>query len=310
MSRNYGIGTRDIAHAGRMLLAAAAARGDCAFATVDVVSDRWQLFTQYAKGQGIGRMERVTPALVCGYGTRLAERVRSGEMSPAYAQNLVSAVNTVMRLVCAWRAVSPTKDCAIPFRTTVRKQMPASLDQTVFQAAVLDMQHRGLARQAAVASLARALGLRSMEASLLDARAALQQAQTYGCVHVVDGTKGGRARKVPVGQDRQHMALVTAAALQDGCQSMVPGRLTWIQWRNGGLRDGREILKRHGMTGYHDLRAAYACDRYEVLTRHAAPVCRQSLRPEDVDDLVARQAISQELGHDRVAVVAAYIGAR
>lgn len=310
MSRNYGIGTRDMAHAGRIRLAAAAARGDCAFATVDVVSDRWRLFTQYAKGQGVGRMERVTPALVCDYGTLLAERVRSGELSPAYAQNLVSAVNTVMNLVRAWPGVSPTRDCGIPFRATVRKQIPASLDQTVFQAAVLDMRHRGLARQAAVASLARTLGLRSMEASLLNARSALQQAKAYDSIHVIDGTKGGRARTVPVYLDSQHRAIETAAAVQDGDQSMVPPSQSWSQWRNGGLRDGREILKQHGMTGYHDLRAAYACDRYAVLAGCLAPVCRQSPLPEDIDDQDARQTISRELGHNRVEIVAAYIGAR
>lgn len=310
MSRNFGTGTRDMAQAGRMLLAAAAARRECSFATVDVVSDRWRLFAQYAKAQGVGRMERVTPALVCRYGMCLADRVRSGEMQPAYAQNLVSGVNTVMRLVCSWPAVSPTKDCAIPLRSTVRKRMPASLDPSAFAAAIADLRHRGLARQAAVAGLARRFGLRSMEASLLDATAALQQAQSCGRIRVVDGTKGGRARQVPVYHADQLEALQAASVMQGKGRSMIPLHLDWHRWRHGGLRDGREVLKQYGMTGYHDLRAAYACERYAVLTGRLAPVCRQSQQCEAVDDLGARQTISRELGHDRVEVVAAYIGAR
>ncbi len=310
MSRNYRTGTRDMAQAGRIILATAAARRDCAFATVDVVSDRWRLFTRYAKQQGVGRMERVTTELVCNYGKLLAARVRSGEMSPAYAQNLVSAVNSVMGLVRAWPTVSPTRDCAIPLRSTVRKRTPASLDQSVFSAAILDLQRSGLARQATVAGLARSLGLRSMEASLLNARAALQQARTHGWIHVIDGTKGGRARQVPVHQNSQAKALELAAAIQENDRSMIPAQISWIQWRDRGLRAGREVLKHYGITGYHDLRAAYACDRYEALTGHVAPVCRQSPLREDIDDLATRQIISRELGHDRIEIVAAYIGAR
>lgn len=310
MSRNYNAGTRDMDQAGRVFLVAAAGRRDCSFATMDVVADRWRLFARYAKTQGVGRMERVTPELVCRYGQILAARVRAGEMSPAYGQNLVSAVNSVMSLARNWPSVSPTKDCGIPLRSTVRKKAPASLDQTVFEAVMLDLRSNDLDRQAAVAGLARSLGLRSKEASLLNARAALQQASGRGQIQVCDGTKGGRQRWVPVRHADQFDAIQVAAGAQADGRSLVPGWSSWAQWRHGGLRDGREILKQYGISGYHDLRAAYACARYTELTGQPAPVCRQGTADDDVDDLAARQTISQELGHDRVQVVSAYIGAR
>lgn len=308
MSRNYGAGTRDMAQAGRIILASAVAHRECSFATMDVVADRWRLFARYAKAHGVGRMERVTVELVRRYGQDLAERVHNDELSPAYVQNLVSAANTVMGLTRRWAAVSPTRDCGIPHRSTIRKAPPAGLDSARFDAAMRDLQSSGLMRQAAVAGIAKALGLRSKEASLLNARVALLQAETQEHVLVVDGTKGGRPRQVPILCDEQVEALTYAMTVQADDRSMIPAEISWAQWRHGGLRDGREVLQCHGIMGYHDLRAAYACARYEALTGQPAPVCRVPSGSVEVDDLAARQTISRELGHDRVAVVAAYIG--
>lgn len=73
----------------------------------------------------------------------------------------------------------------------------------------------------------------------------------------------------------------------------------------------REVLHEHGLKGFHELRAAYACDRYEHLTGQAAPIYG-SLR-YGVDrglDRQARRQIGLELGHNRVDVVSAYIGGR
>jgi len=73
----------------------------------------------------------------------------------------------------------------------------------------------------------------------------------------------------------------------------------------------RETLHQRGLKGFHELRAAYACERYEQLTGHAAPVngghCYRNER--DLDQK-ARQQISLELGHNRIDVMSAYIGGR
>ncbi|MNW18980.1 hypothetical protein D3C71_2187740 [compost metagenome] len=54
---------------------------------------------------------------------------------------------------------------------------------------------------------------------------------------------------------------------------------------------------------------AYACERYEQITHHPAPIngghCYQLDRRLDQD---ARAQISYELGHGRIDVVSVYIG--
>ena len=64
----------------------------------------------------------------------------------------------------------------------------------------------------------------------------------------------------------------------------------------------------HGLKKIHDLRAAYACERYWQLTGSVAPVIAGRLFVDRSTDRAARQTIAQELGHARIDVVAAYIG--
>lgn len=75
------------------------------------------------------------------------------------------------------------------------------------------------------------------------------------------------------------------------------------------VRPARETLHAHNLKGFHELRAAYACERYEQITQHRAPInggkCCQIDRRLD---RAARRQISYELGHGRIDVVAAYIG--
>lgn len=67
----------------------------------------------------------------------------------------------------------------------------------------------------------------------------------------------------------------------------------------------------HDLKGFHELRAAYACERYEQITQHRAPInggcCYESDRNLDRD---ARKHVSYELGHGRIDVVSAYLGGR
>lgn len=38
------------------------------------------------------------------------------------------------------------------------------------------------------------------------------------------------------------------------------------------VRPARGILQKYGVKGFHELRAAYACERYEEITGHPAPI--------------------------------------
>jgi predicted DNA-binding protein (UPF0251 family) len=68
------------------------------------------------------------------------------------------------------------------------------------------------------------------------------------------------------------------------------------------------VRQDYGLTKIHDLRAAYACERYRQLTGAAAPVVAGRQTVNRTIDRTARQTIAQELGHGRIDVVSAYIG--
>jgi hypothetical protein len=77
------------------------------------------------------------------------------------------------------------------------------------------------------------------------------------------------------------------------------------------VRPARDLLHEQGVKGFHELRAAYACERYEQLTGFPAPVNGGRGHREDQElDQRAREQISHELGHNRIDVVSAYIGGR
>ena len=309
MSRNYGLGSRNMASAARIALDRAAQRGELSFSSVATLSERFSQFASAASAQGIGRMERISPEGVQAYGQQLAAQVQRGELSAAYAQNLVSAINTVMHLVRNWPSVNPTKACGIAQRCAVRDTPPLGVDRTVFERGLEQLRGDDQLRAAAVANLARELGLRSKEAALLNAHKALQEARECGQVTIVDGAKGGRSRTVPISQERQLSVLASAATLQGTGRSLIPVEQNWKQFRENTLRQGRGPLQQAGITGYHDLRAAYACERYQQLTGHPAPVIAGGIVDKD-QDRAAREQISAELGHGRIDVVAEYIGGR
>jgi integrase len=297
--------------AGAFACNAAASRGEMSYSTAATVGERWSQFVAWAREEGLTKMEMIDREAVEAYGRELAERVEAGDMSPAYAQNLVSAVNSVMGLATGgqWESVSPTRDCGIAERSHIREDTPAALDRETYARALDAVREQVGDRAAAVVELARELGLRSKEASLLDARAALREAEARGAITVSEGTKGGREREVPVTSERQLDALRHAAAAQGRDHALIPADQTWRAWREGALRDAREVVQEHTGGGLHDLRASYACERYSDLTGHAAPVAGGVIE-DRAADREARLTIAEEMGHGRIDVVAEYVGGR
>lgn len=311
MSRNYGLGSRDMSSAGRICLDRAALARQISFATAATVGERFGRFVGYAQSRDVGRMELITREFVVGYGQHLAERVADGALSVSYAHNLVSAVNTVMELAThgRWQAISPVNDCGIEKRSHIRRTPPSGLDREVLEKALHALRAAGLDRGAAIAELARDLGLRSREGALLDAQAALRWTDGHEYLVIAAGTKGGRPRQIPLSnRERQFKVLERAAAVQGSHHSLVPKELTWKEFREGEVRQARELLKRYGITRLHELRAAYACERYALLSGCLAPVLGGKADREV--DVQARMQVAEELGHGRIDVTNAYLGGR
>ena len=277
--------------------------GQISYSTVANTLQRFDRFKEFAKENGVGRFEKVDRQLVQQY----AQNLRESGYSASYQQNLLSAVNSVMSRVSEhggrnWETVSARAE-GLAQRSFVRTEQTASREQS--STAIQNMTPRA----AAVAELARELGLRSKEASLLNNHNALRQAETRGTVTVVDGTKGGRSREVPITGQRQVEALRNAATVQSSGRSIIPTGQNWNQFRNGELNGKRGAMQAQGIKGYHELRSAYAADRYEQLIGHAAPVNGGQITDRDADR-AARGQISSELGHGRIDVVSEYIGGR
>lgn len=67
------------------------------------------------------------------------------------------------------------------------------------------------------------------------------------------------------------------------------------------VRPARDVLHAHNLKGFHELRAAYACERYERITNHCALINGgESCGINRCLDREARRQISYELGHGRL----------
>lgn len=313
MAKNFGLGSRNMAVAGQFALK----REMESFSSIATMSERWNQFCEWAKGEGIKRMEQINRGDLIRYGEALAERVKAGNMSAATAQNYVSTANRVIEIARGNREVwvSPTKDCGIPKRDHI-----ATTDKTTPLEAHQAAKDIVCERIGALMDLQRELGLRFEESAKLNAREALAEAQKRGHVSIEDGTKGGRVRKVPINNERQIYALRHAAEIQGRDYSMIPAVQSYADFQREAYRAAAEAGIR-----FHGERHKYAQARYEQLLGAPCPLnagiahgqahyaflaerlgCDVEMARER--DRGARGQLAEELGHKRVEITNAYLG--
>lgn len=306
MSRNFGVGTRDLKSAGHMLLKQSVSRQESAFTTEGTLASRWTAFSIFAKASGVGRLERIDKDLIIKYGNHLKNLIMDEELSIATAQNYISVINTVMRSVTKWTPITAVRDCGLQKRSFVRVKAPVSIDQMKIAFGLLYDQ--GLIRQYFISRICLEFGLRSKEACLLNTKFAYQESISSQLISVRKGTKGGRYRCVPITTQNQILLLKEASEYQGKSSNLTPVDQSWAVWKDGGLRRGRDVLINFGATGYHELRTIYACVRYKSICGHDA-VCIQGSRVASKEqDQLARQIISTELGHSRIEITTSYLG--
>ncbi len=121
-------------------------------------------------------------------------------------------------------------------------------------------------------------------------------------------TKGGKAREIPIRTDAEREVLNRAHQLA-GRGSLIPPNRNYVQQ----LRIYEGHTSRAGLSKLHGLRHAYAQQRYQELTglpcpAAGGPVSTQLTAAQKQTDRAARLTISRELGHEREAVTAIYLG--
>lgn len=309
MSRNYGAGTRDMGRAGAFF----AKQVSESYSTQATLENRFSQFVEWAKENGISRLEQVEREDVLAY----ADSLSLSELSAATQQNYLSAVNVIMEQARGDQEVRVTgKEAELEQRSGVAQEYKGNVERG-------DLSDR----TQAIVDLARNFGLRFEEASKIDARSALSEAQETGKVTIENGTKGGQAREVPVNNEKQLETLKNASELQGNDRSMIQGDKTYAEHQREAYRE---------TSNFHAERHAYANQRYSELMREKlgieikSPVLSDkpegqkwseyvasrayeqgvSITPEMARefDREARLELSEELGHHREDVVSAYIG--
>ena len=321
-SRNFGHG-KQIAWAGHQALRVYYGQGH--FATVHAHVVRWRQFCRWLHAyHGVRDACGITQLHLDDYADHLAQRVEEETMAVAYAQNLLSSVSTTLKALrgdAILRVESPSG--IVGERSRCRQTIPGGYDWDQFQTALEALRNADMFRAASVAELARSFGMRLREAVLGDIPRWCRESAQKGKIDIREGTKGGRgkevARWVPVdgaGDCALENADTTRQTLGCGNNLLRPGESFDELVNRGEIHRARVILHRHGIKGYHHLRAAWACDRYMDLSNYPAPVVAQALPadefpPDPAAGPLAEELgllLSEELGHNRLDILAAYIG--
>ncbi|MEX5664829.1 integrase domain-containing protein [Pseudomonas neuropathica] len=315
--RNFGYG-RQLSYAGPQALKDLFSGGH--YGTVKAHSDRWLAFVRWCRsedGPRVNDARQIDRKTLLDYAEHLRQQVEQGELAIATAQNRLSSVNRTLAALRGDQYVKvPSPSDALGMqRTTVRTTAPQGQahEQVMRIVEALREQHP---RAAAIALLARATGMRLREAILADLPRLNREAEQYGKINIQDGTKGGRSgasapRWITVNDYIRDALAFAHQVSPDGSRNLLAPDESYLSFQQRIVRLARDILHKHYLKGFHELRAAYACERYEQITHHLAPTNSGGCRRLDPHlDREARLKISYELGHGRIDVVSAYIGGR
>ena len=314
--RNFGYG-RQLSYAGPQALKDMFGGGH--YGTVKAHCDRWLAFVKWCRseqGPGINDARQIDRKVLADYAAYLRDMVRRGDLAVSTAQNRLSSVNRTMAALRGDQYVklpSPSKALGMQ-RTGVRHSVPQGQDREQVKQIVNALCRHHQLRAAAIALLARATGMRLREAILADLPRLSREADDLGRINIQEGTKGGRAgasapRWIAVDDYVLGALGFARQASPAGSRNLIAPSESYRSVLREIVRPARDTLNAHNLKGFHELRAAFACERYELITTHRAPINDgQCCQLDQHLDHEARRQISYELGHGRIDVVAAYIG--
>ncbi|WP_053181903.1 integrase domain-containing protein [Pseudomonas thivervalensis] len=316
--RNFGYG-RQLSYAGPSALKDMFGGGH--YGTVKAHSDRWLAFVKWCRseqGPGINDARQIDRKVLADYAAYLRDVVARGELAISTAQNRLSSVNRTMAALRGDQYVklpSPSKALGMQ-RNGVRQSVPQGQNREQVKQIVDALCSQHQLRAAAIVLLARATGMRLREAILGDLPRLSREATDLGRINIQDGTKGGRAgasapRWIAVDDYVRDALALAEQASPAGSRNLIAPHESYLSLLQTIVRPARDILHAQNLKGFHELRAAYACERYEQITQHRSPINGGQCCQLDKNlDRQARRQISYELGHGRIDVVSAYIGGR
>jgi len=140
---------------------------------------------------------------------------------------------------------------------------------------VLCRQHQQ--RAAAIVLLARATGMRLRKTILADLPRLSREANDLGRINIQDGTKGGRVgpsapRWIAIDEHVRDALKFSAQVSPVSSSNLIAPHESYLNFLQVVFRPARDTLHAHNLKGLHELRAAYACERYEGITQYHAPI--------------------------------------
>jgi integrase len=249
-------------------------------------------------------------------------RTRRHPLAPATLQTELSHLRTFAGWIGKPGLVRPATayvtDPARVARTQVATADRSWTAQPVDAPALIEAIARHDAWVGAQLRLARAFGLRVKEAVMLQPHraevpaVAVPDAAGVSCLAVSRGTKGGRLRHVPIDSPEKRSALDAARALVRAEDQALADPTRTLKQNLDRLHN---VVRRFGVTRAalgctpHGLRHGYAAERYTAIARVPPPV-RGGPACAPPDDAAARLQVARELGHARIQIAGAYLGAR
>jgi hypothetical protein len=293
--------------------------GDGHFATVQAHSERCSLFCDWLDSEHkILDARHITIEIFHGYASYVRNLVENGEIAIATATNRISSVNVALKILRGDTHIHIDRIGKVlgTQRSHIRTAAPEGMSFEQLNPLIDELIQMGLHRVAAIIMLTRSSGMRLREAILADLSRLKREALKQGEINIQDGSKGGRSgafspRWVPA-TARVLSALEFARNVSPpGSRNMLSPSERYVDFLRSNINAARQTLKAHGISGFHELRASYACNRHADLVGVPAPVCLTEKRTfEHLTSSIrdARQIISRELGHERLEVTNAYLG--
>jgi site-specific recombinase XerD len=281
------------------------------FGTVAQHLKRGEKFIEALEELSINDFRNVKLEHVIQYSRQIECLVSSNKISTSYGHNLLSSMNILLFAVRGNAALRVRPSDYLPKRRSVRTIAPKRIEITDIQKIIEKLCARRRERVAATLGLTYTLGLRVKEAALLNNRTALDEACRTGFVTITAGTKGGRGkyveRRIPVDQ-YGIAALELAVSAQENYNNLIGPYNKYITFYTVFHAHSSKLLSEMAIKDARELRAAYACRRYNTLTGHLAPCVLGFRQASPESDKCARETIAQELGHGRIYVLVSYVG--